>query len=502
MAVEQAKRGSGGRVPPHDLEAEEGVIGAMLLSKEAIAAAAEICVPGDFYKPSHGHAFAAAVEMHTRGDPVDPVLLADELLRHGLLESDGGVQHLVTLQARSPATSNTWKYAQIVADKALLRRLIAAADETAAVAYDDPLDAYVAVDRALDAVNTVAVSRKGDRLRQHSVTGGAFIFDGPSQVEALWGAGDEVLWARGESLMIVGPAGVGKTTIAQQLALARIGLRALVLGQPVAGESERVLYVAADRPAQARRSMRRMVTEHEREWLDERLVFWPGPPPISFDSEPSALLNLAKSHGADTVIVDSLKDVAAGLSDDLIGSKVNIAIQTALAAGIEVIEVHHQRKEQRGTGKPRHLSDVYGSTWLTAGAGSVVLIWGEAGDAVVELSHLKQPAGVVGPLQVVHDHLVGDSTVEEQPSPWSVLVNSRRGVSVAGLAMILWDSTDRSAKERARRALEGFVKQGRAHRRDGERGGEGGGEAALYFALEQRREPGEEPLGPPVEEGF
>jgi len=110
------------------------------------------------------------------------------------------------------------------------------------------------------------------------------------------------------------------------------------------------------------------------------------------------------------VVIDSLKDAAIGLADDEVGAALNRAMQTALAEGVQVLALHHQRKGTNGH-KPRTLEDLYGSTWISAGAGSVVLLWGSAGDAIVELVHLKQPGAPVGPLKIEHDALAGTSEV-------------------------------------------------------------------------------------------
>jgi hypothetical protein len=79
------------------------------------------------------------------------------------------------------------------------------------------------------------------------VPGGTFILDAPKGVPAVWGDGDQVAWSEGEPLLLVGPAGVGKTTLAGQLVMARLGLLGRVLGMPVVA-GERVLYLACDRP--------------------------------------------------------------------------------------------------------------------------------------------------------------------------------------------------------------------------------------------------------------
>ena len=267
------------------------------------------------------------------------------------------------------------------------------------------------------------------------VSGGTFILDAPKGVPAVWGSSDQVAWAKGEPLLIVGPAGVGKTTLAGQLIMARVGLRGSVLGMPVAA-GERVLYLACDRPAQVQRALARLVTANDREVLDERLVIWKGPPPADFARHPDTLIRMCDRANADMVVIDSEKDVALKLSDDETGAGLNAAHQRAVAEGVEVVGLHHQRKNAAGGGKPNRLEDVYGSTWITAGAGSVILLWGDAGDPIVELSHLKQPAEPIGPFKVLHDHDHGTSQVLEQVDALTVLLR-RPGLTAADLAALV-----------------------------------------------------------------
>src|SRR5260221_6676870 len=137
------------RVPPHDLAAEASLLGAMMLSPNAIGAAAEVrLISADFYKPAHGHIFEAIESLYHRGDPADAVTVANELQRDGLLEAIGGKPTLVDLQAGTPAISNASRYARIVEDFSLLRRLIGVAAEIADLGYSLPDDVATVVDRA------------------------------------------------------------------------------------------------------------------------------------------------------------------------------------------------------------------------------------------------------------------------------------------------------------------------------------------------------------------
>ena len=169
QSIETARRRpampAGARTPPHNLDAEESLLGAMLLSRDAIAAAMETCTVDDFYRPSHGHIFDAVNTLYNLGEPADPVTVADELTRAGLLDDVGGLAALVALQANTPATTNAARYARIVEEHALLRRLISVAGEIAEMGYGMPDDVAAALDRAEGLVFGVAERRVTDSLK-------------------------------------------------------------------------------------------------------------------------------------------------------------------------------------------------------------------------------------------------------------------------------------------------------------------------------------------------
>jgi replicative DNA helicase len=168
QSIEDARRrmrSGSTRIPPHNLDAEQSLLGAMLLARDAIAAAVETCTADDLYKPAHGHIFDAITTLYSRGEPADPITVADELSRAGLLEAVGGLAALVSLQADTPATTNAARYARIVEEHALLRRLIAVAGEIAEMGYSVPEDVTAVVDRAETMVFDVAERRVTDSLK-------------------------------------------------------------------------------------------------------------------------------------------------------------------------------------------------------------------------------------------------------------------------------------------------------------------------------------------------
>ncbi len=155
-----------GRVPPHNLAAEESLLGALLLSREVVGQVAELGLHVEhFYKPSHQHVYTAIRGLMAAGQPVDIVTVADELRRNGLLDEIGGAQILFELQNATPAISNASRYAKIVQDTALLRRLISVAGEITELAYMEPDDVTKALDEAETKVFEVAEDRVVDSTR-------------------------------------------------------------------------------------------------------------------------------------------------------------------------------------------------------------------------------------------------------------------------------------------------------------------------------------------------
>ncbi|WP_278261018.1 replicative DNA helicase [Nocardia sp. AG03] len=139
-----------GRQPPHDMAAEQSVLGGMLLSKDAIADVVEVLRPGDFYRPAHQAVYDTILDLYGRGEPADPVTVAAGLDRRGELKRIGGAPYLVTLTQTVPTAANAGFYAEIVAEKAILRRLVEAGTRIVQFGYAgaDGQDVAEVVDRA------------------------------------------------------------------------------------------------------------------------------------------------------------------------------------------------------------------------------------------------------------------------------------------------------------------------------------------------------------------
>jgi replicative DNA helicase len=153
-----------GRQPPQDAAAEQAVLGGMLLSKDAIADVLERLRPGDFYRPAHQNVYDAILDLYGRGEPADAVTVAAELDRRGLLRRIGGAPYLHTLIATVPTAANAGFYAGIVAEKALLRRLVEAGTRVVQYGYAgaEGADVTEIVDRAQAEIYDVTEGRTSE----------------------------------------------------------------------------------------------------------------------------------------------------------------------------------------------------------------------------------------------------------------------------------------------------------------------------------------------------
>ncbi|WP_209648175.1 replicative DNA helicase [Kibdelosporangium banguiense] len=149
------------KTPPQDLAAEQSVLGGMMLSKDAIADVVEVLSPGDFYRPAHQNVYDCVLDLYSRGEPADPITVAAELERRGELRRIGGAPYLHTLIATVPTAANAGYYAEIVAEKAVLRRLVEAGTRIVQLGYagQDGSDINEIVDRAQSAIYDVTERR-------------------------------------------------------------------------------------------------------------------------------------------------------------------------------------------------------------------------------------------------------------------------------------------------------------------------------------------------------
>jgi len=136
------------RLPPQNIEAEQGVLGSILLDNNALLRVVENIAPEDFYKREHQLIFSAMLELFHRGEPIDLITMSDILSQKGELDAVGGTEYLMELTETVPSSAHAPHYAKIVREKALLRQLIGAANDIIALCYDGKLEGEEALDEA------------------------------------------------------------------------------------------------------------------------------------------------------------------------------------------------------------------------------------------------------------------------------------------------------------------------------------------------------------------
>ena len=148
------------RIPPHNPDAERSVLGAALLSKDALFDVVEVVRPEDFYDPNHKEIFSVIFELSRKNAPVDALTVSEELDKRGSLEMVGGRSYVAGLSSTTPTTANAAEYAEIVAEKASIRRLIEKADEIVTKGYDKSMDAGQLLDYAENGIFEISQSRQ------------------------------------------------------------------------------------------------------------------------------------------------------------------------------------------------------------------------------------------------------------------------------------------------------------------------------------------------------
>src|SRR5580693_8374194 len=184
--AEIAPRGeSFDRTPPHDVAAEQCVLGGMLLSKDAISDVMETIRPDDHYRPAHQIIHEAVLELYGRGEPADPVTVSDLLNKRGELTRVGGPSYLHTLIASVPTAANAGYYARIVRERAILRRLVEVGTRIVQLGYSGDGEADELVDRAQAEVYGVTERRVSeDYLSLSEIMPGAL-----DEIEAIGSRG-------------------------------------------------------------------------------------------------------------------------------------------------------------------------------------------------------------------------------------------------------------------------------------------------------------------------
>ena len=229
------------KIPPQNLEAEQSILGAVLIDNEALPKVLEILDPGDFYKLSHKKIFNAMTDLFDKNEPIDLITLTDQLKRKDELEAIGGLSYLSSLVDMTPTSANIRYHSKIVREKALLRGLIQSAQEISTKVYEDSLDAEDLVDYAEKAIFNIS----DKKIKASFVTLKDVIKDSFEMIENLYDKKDTITgvpsgfgdldelttgFQRGDLIIVGGRPSMGKTAFALNVAQ-YVGLE---LREPVA----------------------------------------------------------------------------------------------------------------------------------------------------------------------------------------------------------------------------------------------------------------------------
>ncbi len=140
--------GTLGRIPPQSIEAEQSVIGSMLIDKEVIPVVMEVLKPEDFYRPDHKEIYDVIIELFDRAQPIDLITVSERLKLHGKLELVGGLEYLTNIATEVPTTANVKHYAKIVEEKSLLRKLIRASSDIVELGFSASEEVSFILDKA------------------------------------------------------------------------------------------------------------------------------------------------------------------------------------------------------------------------------------------------------------------------------------------------------------------------------------------------------------------
>ncbi|MCB0172984.1 MAG: replicative DNA helicase [Anaerolineae bacterium] len=325
------------KLQPHNIEAEEAVLGSLLIDPDAILRVSTFLSPNDFYVQRHGWVYESILDLHERRQPSDLVTLSDELERRNQLGEVGGSAYLTGLINATPTSIHVEYYARIVERTAVLRRLIDAASKIAQLAYQDAEDADEVVDRAEEIIFAIS-ERRIDRdlkpirqvlesfydrveyLHQHQgeVIG---IPTGLADLDKLLGG-----LQRSDMVVMAGRPGMGKTSLGLSIALQSARQwqkRVAVFSLEMSDEQLVQRLVSAETGIDSQRL--RLGNIKADEWptfyqairlLSETSIFIDDTPAISALELRSKARRLHAEHGLDMIIVDYLQLMSGGTRNE------------------------------------------------------------------------------------------------------------------------------------------------------------------------------------------
>jgi len=321
------------RLPPQDVAAEQGVLGAMLLSKDAISEVLEELRAHDFYKTQHQTIYETVLDLYGRGEPADAVTVAAELTRLGELNRIGGPSYIHTLVASVPTAANAAHYARIVREKAILRRLVEAGTRIVNMSYEEQGEVDDLVDRAQVEVYDVTDRRSSDDYQRLQ----DLLNNALSEIEAIanhdgaligvptgFSEMDSLLngLQPGQLIMVAARPGMGKSTIGLDFARAasiKGKMTSAIFSLEMARNEivMRLLSAEASIALQSMRSGKMSDTEWQRlarkmSAISDSPLFIDDSPNLTISEIRAKCRRLKQKHDLKLVVVDYLQLMSSG----------------------------------------------------------------------------------------------------------------------------------------------------------------------------------------------
>ncbi|EFM44893.1 MULTISPECIES: replicative DNA helicase [Corynebacterium] len=425
------------RQPPSDREAEQGVLGAMLLSPNTVMEVIEELEPDDFYYPAHALIYGAMLDLYAAGQDIDPLILSSRLDRFNNLERVGGAPYLHTLLATVPTAANARYYAEIVAEKAVLRRLVDAGTRVVQLGFSGTEDAEIesVIDRAQQEVFAIAQRKTAEDYRVL----GDLIDPTIDELAALQQAGGVELGVptgfidldkltnglhAGQMIIVAARPGVGKSTLAMDFIRScslQHGKSSVIFSLEMSASEIVMRLLSAESEVKLTDMRSGGVSTEDWAKIDDTLnriqdapLFIDDSPNLTMMEIRSKARRLKQQHGLDLIVLDYLQLMSSGKKVESRQQEVSeFSRQLKLLAKeleVPVIAISQLNRgpEARNDKKPQ-LADLRESGSLEQDADMVMLLYRpdsqdrdneRAGEADIILA--KHRGGPIDTVQVAH----------------------------------------------------------------------------------------------------
>jgi replicative DNA helicase len=320
------------RLPPHSQEAEEAVLGSLLIDPDALFEVSNFLRPDAFYRTANRWIYESILSLSERREPLDFVTLTEELRRREQLEDIGGEAYVIGLINAVPTAINARNYAKLVEAAALRRKLIGAAGTIANLAYDEAEDINVVIDRSESALFSISEQRTTRDLVPVKQIAGEYL----DRIQRLMEQGEDVIGVptgftdldrllgglnRSDLLILAARPGMGKTSLQNAIALTaamRYGKRVAIFNLEMSGEQLVQRMIASETRIDSQRLRRGQLHEHEMPIfmeaigrLSETRIFIDDTPSITTNQLRTKCRRLYAEHGLDLIMIDYLQLMSA-----------------------------------------------------------------------------------------------------------------------------------------------------------------------------------------------